>query len=56
MVRPPIAILLAVISAILILVGRLNSDAWWGIWVLLAGIALLVIAGVITLVANRRRS
>ena len=53
MTRPPIAIVLAVLSAILILVGRLNSESWWGIWVLVAGFALLVVAGAIVIRANR---
>ena len=41
----PFLTLMAVVSAILILVGRINRDIWWGDWVFVAGIALLVIAG-----------
>lgn len=53
MKRPPIAILLAVVSAILILVGRINSDLWWGIWMLVAGFVVLVVAAAIFLRANK---
>lgn len=41
--------LLAVISAVLILVGRINKDAAWGDWVFFAGIAVLVLAGALFL-------
>jgi len=44
MSRNPIAILLAVVSAILIVFGRINHDIWWGNWVFVAGIAVLVAA------------
>ena len=40
----PLATLLAVVSAILIVVGRVNKDVWWGNWVLVAGFAVLVVA------------
>jgi hypothetical protein len=53
MPRPQAAILLAVVSAILILIGRINADAWWGIWVLAAGFALLVLAFATVVRANR---
>jgi len=53
MVRPPVAILLAIVSAVLILVGRLDNDAWWGIWVFAAGFAVLVLAGATVVLANR---
>jgi hypothetical protein len=43
-----------VVSAILILVGRVERDLWWGNWVLIAGIAVLVVAGVIVFLARRR--
>jgi hypothetical protein len=43
----PIATLLAVISAILILVGRLNHAESWGWWVFGAGIAVLVVAAIL---------
>jgi len=45
----PVLTLLAVISAILILLGRINRDLWWGNWAFVAGIALIVIAGVLFL-------
>jgi hypothetical protein len=44
----PLASLLAVISAILILVGRLNQGADWGTPVFIAGIALLVVAAILS--------
>jgi len=51
----PFLTLMAVASAILILVGRINKDVWWGTWVFVAGIAVLVVAGVLfVLLANRR--
>jgi hypothetical protein len=43
----PFATLLAVISAILIVVGRLNSGTDWGTPVFIAGIALLVVAAIL---------
>jgi hypothetical protein len=46
----PFATLLAVVSAILILVGRLNHHLWWGDWAFFAGIAVLVVAGLVFLV------
>jgi hypothetical protein len=45
----PIATLLAVVSAILIVVGRVNHDIWWGNWVLVAGFAVLVVAALVFL-------
>jgi hypothetical protein len=45
---------MAVVSAVLILVGRINNHIWWGTWVFAAGIALLVIAGVLFVVSTRR--
>ena len=33
----PFLTLMAVVSAILILVGRVNKDLWWGDWVFVAG-------------------
>ncbi len=50
----PFLTLLAVVSAILILVGRVNRLLWWGNWVFIAGIAVLVIAGVLYFVSSRR--
>ena len=43
----PLATLLTVVSAILIVVGRVNKDMWWGNWVLVAGFAVLVIAALV---------
>jgi hypothetical protein len=43
----PLATLLAVVSAILIVVGRVNKDMWWGNWVFVAGIAVLVVAALL---------
>jgi len=43
----PLATLLAVVSAILIVVGRVNRDIWWGNWVLVAGFAVLVVAALL---------
>jgi len=49
----PVLTLLAGVSAILILVGRINREASWGDPVFFAGIAVLVIAAVLFLVARR---
>ena len=49
----PFATLLAVVSAMLIVLGRVNRDLSWGNWVLAAGFGLLVVAGALTLVAKR---
>ena len=49
----PLATLLAVVSAILIVFGRINHDIWWGNWVFVAGIAVLVAAGAMALLARR---
>jgi hypothetical protein len=49
----PLASLLAIVSAILIVVGRVNHDASWGDPVFIAGIAVLVVAAI--LFALRRR-
>ncbi len=53
MTRRPISIVLVVISAILIVAGRVNRESDWGNWVLLAGFAVLVVAGVLTLLPKR---
>jgi hypothetical protein len=45
----PLATLLAVVSAILIVVGRVNKDMWWGNWVLVAGFVVLVVAALVFL-------
>ena len=50
----PFLTLMAVVSAILILVGRVNRDLWWGDWVFVAGIAVLVVAGALFLLSTRR--
>jgi apolipoprotein N-acyltransferase len=39
----PLETLLAVVSAILILLGRVNRDLWWGNWIAVAGIVVLVV-------------
>jgi hypothetical protein len=49
----PLATLLAVVSAILIVVGRVNKDMWWGNWVLVAGFAVLVVAGALVFLPRR---
>lgn len=43
----PFLALMAVVSAILIVVGRVNRGLWWGDWVFVAGIAVLVLAGLL---------
>ena len=45
----PFLTLMAVVSAILILVGRVNRDLWWGDWAFFAGIAVLLVAGALFL-------
>jgi hypothetical protein len=50
----PFLTLLAVVSAILILVGRVNHTLWWGDWVFVAGIAVLVVAGALFLLLSRK--
>lgn len=49
----PFATLLAVVFAILIVLGRTNHDLWLGDWVLVAGIAVLVVAGGLVFPARR---
>ena len=49
----PFLTLLAVVSAILILVGRINKNIWWGDWVFVAGIAVLVVAGALFLLSRK---
>ncbi len=49
----PFLTLLAAVSAILILVGRIDRELWWGDWAFVAGIAVLVVAGVLFLVRGR---
>ena len=50
----PFLTLMAVVSAILILVGRVNHDMRWGNWVFGAGIAVLVVAGALFLLLTKR--
>jgi hypothetical protein len=50
----PFLTLLAVVSAILIVVGRVNRGLWWGDLVFVAGIAVLVVAGGLFLLQTRR--
>jgi hypothetical protein len=45
---------MAVISAALILVGRINRDLWWGNWAFVAGIVVLVLAGALFLLLTDR--
>ena len=51
----PFLTLLAAVSAILILVGRINKDMWWGTWAFVAGIAVLVVAGALFVLLTNRR-
>lgn len=50
----PFLTLMAVVSAILIVIGRINKDIWWGDWVFVAGIVVLVVAGALFLLLSRR--
>ena len=50
----PFLTLLAVVSAIFIVVGRVNRDLWWGDWVFVAGIAVFVVAGALFLLRTKR--
>jgi len=50
----PFLTLLAVVSAILIVVGRGDRELWWGDWVFAAGIAVLVVAGALFLYLTKR--
>ena len=50
----PFLTLMAVASAILIVVGRVNRGLWWGDWVFVAGIAVLVVAGALFLLLTKR--
>jgi hypothetical protein len=45
---------MAVVSAILILVGRVNRDMWWGNGAFVAGIAVLVAAGALFLLSTKK--
>ena len=50
----PFLTLMAVVSAILIVVGRVNKDMSWGTWVFVAGIAALVVAGALFMLLTER--
>ena len=50
----PFLTLMAVVSAILIVIGRVNRDIWWGDWVFVAGIAVLVVAGALFVLPTRK--
>jgi hypothetical protein len=50
----PFLTLAALVSAILIVIGRVNRTAWWGDWVFFGGIALLVLAGILFFLLDRR--
>jgi hypothetical protein len=50
----PFLTLMAVVSAILIVVGRVNRDMWWGNWVFVAGIAVLVVGGALFVLRTER--
>ena len=49
----PILTLMAVVSAIMILVGRINRELWWGDPLFVAGIVVLVVAGLLFLLGRR---
>ncbi len=50
----PFLTLMAVVSAVLIVVGRINKDMWWGDGIFVAGIAVLVVAGALFLLLTKR--
>jgi hypothetical protein len=50
----PFLTLMAGVSAILILVGRINKDMWWGTGAFVGGIALLVVAGALFVLPSKR--
>jgi hypothetical protein len=50
----PFLTLMAVASAVLILAGRVNKDMWWGTWVFVAGIAILVVSGALFVLLTKR--
>jgi hypothetical protein len=45
---------MAVVSAVLIVVGRVNRGLWWGDWVFVAGIAVVVVAGALFLLSTKK--
>ncbi len=50
----PFLTLLAAVSAILIVVGRVNHDQSWGTWIFVAGIAVLVVAGALFVIPTKK--
>jgi hypothetical protein len=50
----PFLTLMAVASAILILVGRINRHLWWGDPAFVAGIVVIVVAGALFVLSTRR--
>ena len=50
----PFLTLMAVVSAILIAVGRINRDTWWGDWAFVAGIVVIVVAGALFILSTRK--
>ena len=50
----PFLTLMAVVSAILIVVGRINRDTWWGDWAFVAGIVVIVVAGALFILSTRK--
>jgi len=49
----PIAIMLVIVSAILIVYGRVNHRSRWGDSIAVAGFAVLVLAGFLALLSGR---
>ncbi len=49
----PFLTLMAVVSAILIVVGRVNHDQSWGTWVFVAEIMVLVVAGALFVIRSK---
>jgi hypothetical protein len=47
----PLLIALVVVSAVLIVFGRLNHKTRWGNWVAVAGFAVLALAALLRLLA-----
>jgi hypothetical protein len=50
----PFLTLMAVVSAVLILVGRINREMWWGTPAFVAGIVVLVLAGALFVLLAKR--
>jgi len=50
--RSPLAIALAILSAALIIAGRINSAQWWGLWLAIGGFAVLIVAAIVALSAT----